>query len=122
MNNLNQSNNQQSINKNFDNSLNYDQKHFKYPTLGSTCKAKIIRPSYISYTISIIEIEGVKSRINYKGTIKIENYECKYQYGDIIECIIVGYGDNGINCILKQIYLYFILNIYTIFNMNILLL
>ncbi|KAF5140191.1 hypothetical protein AAJ76_3000033000 [Vairimorpha ceranae] len=68
-----------------------------FPLLGHQCKGKIVKLCYSNTVINIFEIEGKKSLVNYKGTIK---YDKKFKLEEIVNCTIVSYSDNGINCIL----------------------
>ncbi|WUR04577.1 putative exosome complex component (CSL4) [Vairimorpha necatrix] len=66
------------------------------PALGLKCKGKIVKVCFSNILININQIEGNKSLVPYKGILK---YDKNMKTGEEVECIIVSYSDNGINCI-----------------------
>lgn len=74
----------------------------KYPEIGNTVKCSVLRSSFSQAVLKILEIEGVKTPVEYKVILKgnsvgEEVYVCnKIKVGDEIECVVTSYGDGGI--------------------------
>jgi hypothetical protein len=76
--------------------LSTDRNKNGFPFLGCKCQSVVLKSCFSNILLSIYEIEGVPSRIKYKGLMK---YDDTIKTGDKLECIVVSYSDNGINCI-----------------------
>lgn len=75
---------------------------FKYPEIGKKVKCSVLKTSFAQAELKILEIEGFETPVNYRAIIKgnsvgEEIYVCdKIKRNDIIECVVVSYGDNVI--------------------------
>ncbi|KAM0679693.1 hypothetical protein GINT2_002102 [Glugoides intestinalis] len=75
---------------------------YAYPELGKKVKCQVVKSSFVQAVLKIIEVDGFTPPTLYKAILKgnsigEEIYVCdSIKTGDIIDCIVVSYGDNAI--------------------------
>lgn len=81
--------------------MNQTQCH-AYPEVGKKVKCQVVKSSFVQAVLKIIEVDGLPAPTNYKAILKgnsvgEEIYVCdSIKTGDVIDCVVVSYGDNAI--------------------------
>lgn len=74
----------------------------KCPEVGMSVKARVIKSTFTQATLQIFEVENHKTFIEYKAFMRPaefsgDQYLCdKVKKGDILDCIVLFIGDQGI--------------------------
>jgi exosome complex RNA-binding protein Csl4 len=73
-----------------------------FPEIGCKARARVTKSTFTQATLEIFEVEGKKTSIGYKAFLRpvefnTDEFVCdKAKKGDVIECVVVSYGDAGI--------------------------
>jgi exosome complex RNA-binding protein Csl4 len=78
------------------------QTTFKYPEIGSNVKCLVLKTSFAQAELRIVEIEGFETPVNYRAVLKGNSVaeeiyiSDKIQKNDLIDCVVISFGENSI--------------------------
>ncbi|AFM98138.1 hypothetical protein KMI_04g07150 [Encephalitozoon hellem] len=73
-----------------------------FPEIGCKARARVVKVTFTQVVVQIFEIEKRRTAIEYRGIFRQMDFDpnahlCdKFRKGDVVECTILSYGDNGI--------------------------
>jgi exosome complex RNA-binding protein Csl4 len=73
-----------------------------FPEIGRRARAKVTKSTFTQAMLRIFEVEGQKTAIEYRAVLRPAEFNTneficdRVRKGDVIDCVIVSYGDAGI--------------------------